>query len=245
MMFKVGVLCLMMSSVVSAENLPHTSVKDPRIQSVYLKKDDVIPLTVPLLTSFRVALAESEEIDSIESGDATAWDISQHKLHPNEFFIKPKIPQSRTNLTVLTEDHTYYFTLKTKLPADNTPDYLGLNVLVPKSLKKLPIPDSLQGLKKDGVRLNNTYTFSGRKYYAPLKVYDNDEFTYFEFKKNQAIPAFFAVDNRKGSEAIVNFNIENNTVIIKHLSPQWTLRDGTHVVSVFNQKLLKEISHGK
>ncbi len=56
------------------------------------------------------------------------------------------------------------------------------------------------------------------------------------------IPAIFAVDNRLGKEAVVNYRREGDYLIVQQLSPQFTLRaDRYHVASVFNNKRIQQL----
>jgi len=57
---------------------------------------------------------------------------------------------------------------------------------------------------------NFNYSIAGPDFIAPLKIFDDGEFTYMQLRENQAVPAVFAVDNYKGEEAVVNFRREGD-----------------------------------
>ena len=60
-----------------------------------------------------------------------------------------------------------------------------------------------------------------------------------EFRTDNAeIPAIFAV-NDQGYEALVNFRIVDEYVVIEQVSGQFTLRSGGDVVCVYNNSLYK------
>ncbi len=79
----------------------------------------------------------------------------------------------------------------------------------------------------------------------PLHVFDDGTFTYFELRKNQAVPAIFAVDDSQGKEAVVNSRREGNYMVVQRLAPQFTLRNGGTVASVFNSNEILRIKQGR
>jgi type IV secretory pathway VirB9-like protein len=84
---------------------------------------------------------------------------------------------------------------------------------------------------------NFDYQYTGEPAIAPVKVFDNGEFTYFQFtKKNAEIPAIFSVDTG-GFESLVNFRSAGSYIIVERVSPQYTLRSGSDIVCVYNTDL--------
>ena len=82
---------------------------------------------------------------------------------------------------------------------------------------------------------NFNYSFTGPDNIAPIKVFDDGEFTFFEFSvDNNNIPAIFYVDN-DGYEGLVNYRAEGNYIIVERLSSVFTLRNGTDTICVFNE----------
>ena len=84
---------------------------------------------------------------------------------------------------------------------------------------------------------NFNYTFSGPERIAHVKVFDDGQFTYFEFsRKNSRLPAIFEVDS-DGYEGLVNFRTVGDYIVVESLSSVYTLRNGTDTVCVFNESL--------
>ena len=84
---------------------------------------------------------------------------------------------------------------------------------------------------------NFNYQYTGEPAIAPIKVFDNGEFTYFQFsKRNAEIPAIFTVD-ASGYESLINFRSAGEYIIVERVSPQYTLRSGTDIVCVYNSNL--------
>ncbi len=92
---------------------------------------------------------------------------------------------------------------------------------------------------------NWNYRFSGSTQLAPAHVFDDGTFTYFELAKNQAVPAIFAVDDAQGKEAVVNIRRSGNYLIVQRIAPQFTLRNGGIVTSVFNTNEITRIKQGR
>ena len=81
---------------------------------------------------------------------------------------------------------------------------------------------------------NFKYQYTGETTIAPIKVFDNGEFTYFQFpSKNAEYPAIFSVD-AAGFESLVNFRAAGDYIIVEKVAPQFTLRNGTDIVCVYN-----------
>ena len=239
----IGGVCMILMNGICAQNMPHQSGKDPRVQVVNFKAHDVIPISVPIFTSLHVALDASEVIESIQSGDSQAWNIYQHKRYLNQFFIKPLAPGSITNLTVLTEKNVYYFTLNVKESHDPSKDLLGLEVKLPNTAKKLAKPAALYCVSNRG-NMNLHYAYHGQKPSLPRKVCDDGSNTYFIFDKHQSIPAIFKVIDRHGHESMVNFRSEGQTLIVREVHKQWTLREGNNAVSIFNENMRRGVRRG-
>jgi type IV secretion system protein VirB9 len=84
-------------------------------------------------------------------------------------------------------------------------------------------------------KYNQRYKISGTQRISPIRIFDDGEFTYFQFKDiNADIPAFFRVDS-EGKEAIVNYRTVGDYVVVERVTSQFTLRDGRDIVCVFNE----------
>ncbi len=83
-------------------------------------------------------------------------------------------------------------------------------------------------------KLNWNYRFSGNPQLLPLHVYDDGQFTYFELAANAPVPAIFAVEDKQGKEMTVNTRREGKYIVVQRTAPQFTLRQGSMVTSVFN-----------
>ena len=181
---------------------------------------------------------------AIGNSDAWLWKVSDNK---NRLYLKPVSDNANTNMTVKTNlGRVYNFELLARTPSGSDdedlifaykfayPDDTDKNIL---EFPKTPVSD-IPDMRNLSI-YNFNYDFTGEPSIAPLKVFDNGEFTYLQFpKKGSELPAIFAVDY-DGFESLVNFRVAGNYIIVERVSAQFTLRNGNEIVCVYNNNLLK------
>jgi type IV secretion system protein VirB9 len=183
-----------------------------------------------------------ESISTISMGNPSLW-LFEHL--GNRLFLKPVGENnSETNMTVITNKRVYHFELLAKEAKGITdkdlvfvvkfvyPDEKDKNIV-----KFPPVPESDEPDLRDLTKYNFDYKYTGEPNIAPMKIFDNGEFTYFQFsKKNAEIPAVFTVD-AQGYESLVNYRAAGDYIIIERVAPQYTLRNGSDIVCVYNNRL--------
>ena len=241
---------LFCASIANASLQPRSLFSDNRIKVVSYHKNNVISIHGSVFIATQISFSTDEIIENIESGDLDAWSVHVAKNHPNIFFIKPTIVGSNTNMTVMTNKHTYYFHL---LSNRNTKVGLcityGLHFIYPadqarlvsaKAREKVRVKSSILSPSLPANRYNWDYSYHGCKSIMPIHVFDNGSFTYMQFRKNTPFPAIFSIHDRSGRESLVNYRVAGSYIIVKQVSPQFTLRQGPdHVASIFNSRLIK------
>jgi type IV secretion system protein VirB9 len=192
-----------------------------------------------------IELAADETIQTISMGDSTAW-IMQPST--NRIFLKPVEQSASTNMTVLTDKRTYLFELHAREAQDiNDKDMTfiyrfihpatagndgtgGFNIVKHYS-DSVPLPDVLESPEKYNFR----YSISGTEFIAPLRIFDDGEFTFFQFRnKNADVPAFFITDSA-GNEALINYRTRGDFIVVERVAERFTLRHGSDIVCVFNE----------
>ncbi len=204
------------------------------------------PNTIHLYTGFyeyqaSILFGEKEEIKTISMGNPAGWQLvpSGRRL-----FLKPiaKDPENaRTNVLIITNKRTYHFIFQAAEVGEkgiDDPDLVWETSFV--------YPDETDGVIQDASRpsgpdlsepdkYNFNYTISGSQFIAPLRIFDDKKFTYFQFAKDNAdVPAFFLVDGN-GHESLINYRIEGDYVVIERVGKQFTLRHGPDITCVFNE----------
>lgn len=81
--------------------------------------------------------------------------------------------------------------------------------------------------------VNTDYFACGDVKIQPEAIYDNSKFTYIKFPASATIPSFFIEDARNG-ETLVNYNVEDDWVIIHRIFKTLILRDGKSVGCIVN-----------
>ena len=81
---------------------------------------------------------------------------------------------------------------------------------------------------------NLDYWVAGSSEISPTSAKDDGRFTYLTFTNNRDMPAIYTVD-AEGNEALVNTNVEGNTIIIHRVVPKLTLRKGIAVACLLNK----------
>lgn len=214
---------------------------DSRIRVLVYSPDDVFKFVGYYGYQTSIELAHDEEVVSISMGDTSAWQIV-----PSGFriFIKPMDSDATTNMTLITNKRTYFFELYAEEAEDiRDPDMVfNVRFLYPDdeetdSIRTFHALSSGPDLTHPE-KYNFNYSISGSEDIAPIKVYDDGEFTYLEFRdKNKDMPAIFAVDDDL-RESMVNLHASDsntNIIVVEHVFPKLSVRLGQKLVCIFNE----------
>jgi type IV secretion system protein VirB9 len=185
-----------------------------------------------------IQLEEGELVDTVSMGETVSWQIVPSG---NRIFLKPVEENATTNMTLITNKRIYFFELHAKEAKDIQDPGLvfAVKFLYPDSANEImdlshhssPLIPDLSDKKK----YNFKYTISGSNIAAPIKIFDDGKFTFFQFRsKNAPVPAFFEVDS-DGNESIVNYQIAGDYVVLEMVASQFTLRYGGEITCVFNE----------
>lgn len=82
-------------------------------------------------------------------------------------------------------------------------------------------------------RQNYDYWMAGSPEISPTAARDDGRFTYLAFSNNRDMPAVYSVDTA-GKEALINTNVEGNTIVIHRVVALLRLRKGGAVVCIRN-----------
>jgi len=212
---------------------------DHRVRLIIYQPDEVYKFTGHYRYASQIEFSHDEEIKTISMGDSTSW-----MLNPSGYrlFIKPVEQDATTNMTVITSKRTYMFELHAR-ETDDIDDKDMVFIMrfvypggeeesggqtVSNYLDTVPSPDSDPG------KYNMKYTISGTDMIAPIRIFDDGQFTFFQFRnKNADVPAFYMVDD-KGNEAIINYRTRGDYIVVERVNKKFTLRHGHDIVCVFN-----------
>jgi type IV secretion system protein VirB9 len=243
---------ILMLCTIAAYTAPAQATREPRpikvdhrVRTILYQEDQVYKYTGHYRYQTSIEFAPDEEIATISMGDSTGWLLNPLE---NRLFLKPIDRDATTNMTIITNKRVYLFELHARETDDINDDNLMFimrfvypddqqNVGVTGFLDSVPVPD----LETEADQYNFEYTIAGTDEIAPIRIFDDGEFTYFEFRdKNAEIPAFYWVDSR-GDEAIVNFRTRGDYIVVERVASRFTLRHGRDIVCVFNESRLAGI----
>lgn len=213
---------------------------DTRIRVMVYSPDDIFKYTGYYGYQASIVLDPEEEVVNISMGDTTAWQIvpNGHRI-----FIKPIDDDATTNMTMITNKRTYFF----ELYADEAQDIRDPDMVF---TVRFIYPDEED---EDAIRTyssitsgpdmtspekyNFNYSISGYEDIAPIKIFDDGEFTYLQFRNvNSSMPAVFAIEDDL-RETMVNSRLdtENNMIIIEQVFKKIALKLDRKVVCIFNE----------
>ena len=217
---------------------------DPRIKTVVYNARDVVVLHGHYGYSTHVIFAADEEIVHLSPGDSLAWQIVPKQNH---LFLKPMENDADTNLSVLTNKRAYNFELRAHNaggPSDETLSF-AIQFHYPEEELERALAASLETDRRRNTEvmpgrefapdsMNFDYTMRGADALAPTRVFDDGEFTYFQFPNEIDTPAIFLVDGEK-KEAIVNFHVRGKFIVVERLGAQFILRNGNLATCIYNE----------
>ena len=194
-----------------------------------------------------IIFAPGENVETITMGDSTSWQILPTG---NRLFIKPIEGDAETNMLIITNKREYQFILEAAQAIDiNDPDLVfSVTFIYPGD----SLGDDLRtfnNISTDSAASDSTnnfnYSVSGPDFMAPLKIFDDGEFTYFEFRDiNGTLPAMYSVD-KNGLESMVNYKVQGKYVIVEAVYPKMTLRSGDEAVCVYNDSYAADMEKAK
>jgi type IV secretion system protein VirB9 len=247
----IGTLFLSTAAIATVHPLKLST--DSRIEVVAFSPYNVVPIQGTTFTTTQITFSKNEYIENVQNGDLGAWTASINKSIPNMMFVKPTVYSSNTNMTVVTNKHTYYFHLSSNAKGEASQDEAtyAIHFVYPEAQKKKVEQEILLREQQKQAELsafknpsdyNWNYSYSGDTSIMPIHVFDDGKFTYMQLRSNQPEPAVFSVTSPSGAESVVNYRQDGQYIVIQRVAPQFTLRLGKdHVASVFNTRMISKL----
>ena len=226
----------------AAETVPPRGVVDPRVRVVTYNPEDVIKLHGYVGYQIHMQWADGEEFVNLGAGDVGGLDVGAEKNH---FFLKPKQEKVGTNLTILTNVRTYHFDYTVSKPPPNalaTKDMVySIRFTYPQDEARRGAADlarqrtEARFAQTAAMRTRNLdYWYCGTSSLKPISAYDDGVQTRLKFAARAEFPAIF-VKNDDQSESLLNFNVDQDEVVIHRVARRFILRRGQLVGCVVNQ----------
>lgn len=218
---------------------PRPIATDSRIRTVRYSPNEVYQFIGHYGYQSAIEFETGEAIQTVSIGDSVSWMVNPAG---NRLFLKPIDQNALTNMTVITDKRSYLF----ELHAEETQDIRDREMVF---VMRFTYPQADQAqmdfttfeafpdIEKEPEKYNFRYTMRGSSVIEPIRIFDDGQFTYFEFRdKNAEIPAFFNIDSASNEE-LINFRKRGNYIVVERVSPRFTLRRGPDILCVYNETM--------
>jgi type IV secretion system protein VirB9 len=260
LLFGVALLALTAGSVscaYSAET-PQGGKRDSRVRFVAYDPDEVVEITGVIRSALEIVFSPSETVDKVALGDSAEWLTVPAK---NILFLKPKLMNGPTNMAVVTvlkdgSVRSYNFSLivregeikaglrdamfqvRFQYPEDEQAASRKAEADLEREGEQARVDAALRQSRRDGP-VNYAYAVQGASAIAPTEAHDNGQVTTLLFPGNEPIPAIFTV-MPDGQESRVNYTVEGHSVVLHMIAPEFRLRRGDVVATVYNHGFDKD-----
>ena len=212
--------------------VPALGANDDRVRTRLYDENTVVPIPGHERFQSTIAFAADEHIENIAVGDSMAWQVTPNK-RANLLFLKPVLPQARTNMTVATDKRLYMFDL---IATDKTSGWLytlRFTYPTPAPSPAAPAKTVSADPSPRDQDVNFAWELKGDKRLFPSHVFDDGHAIYLNFAQGGAIPAILAVDP-DGTEGPVNYAVRGDAIVVDGMAKQLVLRTGEKVATLTN-----------
>lgn len=235
-------MALLLPVSASAESFPVPGKLDPRIRTVYYEPDQVYRLYGFAGFELDLVFGAHEKFVGLSAGDPEALIYS---AHGNVLTLRPKAVSVRTNITVTTSRHRYYFEYSAtdRRPEDGDEVMYAVRFTYPPVPVKARGPTTAELVNGALERAehappeNVDYWYCGSPELKPIAASDNGIETRLTFGARSELPAIFVL-NDDGSESLVNFSMDQGDVIIQRIARRFILRRGKLIGCIVNEGFL-------
>lgn len=222
---------------------------DDRLVAHMFSNNEVVRIDGKAGVQATIAFGDGEAIENVAVGDSQAWQITPNK-RADLLFVKPLEATARTNMTVVTNRHTYFFDLVASAKAK--PLYMLRFTYKdePKKADASDAPTSVAALDPteqalalgdpaavpaDPAALNFAWKRVGVEKLMPSRIYDDGTSTYLLWPDKSPVPAILTT-NEKGDEGPVNYAVRGATIVIDDVPDTLVLRSGKARAELVNSR---------
>ncbi|MEO5598870.1 MAG: TrbG/VirB9 family P-type conjugative transfer protein [Novosphingobium sp.] len=231
-----------------ADAVPVGGKADSRVRFVEYNPNQVYTIYGRFRHALEIEFSPGETITQAALGDTISWEIAPIG---NIIFLKPRESGRSTNLIVLTNYRGQTRSYRFQLVMNGGPPMYSIKfrysgeeasrsrdaalyaqIQAGRDAEAGVVKAALDQAVVEGKR-NLDYWFRGDSQLEPSEVSDNGEFTVMRFPGHQEIPAIFGV-NQDGAEAIIDYDVREDYVVIHGIYKEMRLRKGKSVLCVTN-----------
>src|ERR1700722_10083683 len=228
-----GILCtcsLIVAPIEAQEPIRQIRIDD-RVRSVVYSADEIYRLHGFVGYQIDLEFETGERFVGLGAGDVEAIGFA---AQDNPWFVKPKASRVRTNLTVLTTRRVYQFDYAVTPPGGSDGDRSDMIYTLrfvypaPPSVGRAAADNSADGVldhPSETLPTNRDYWYCGNVALKPVAAFDDGVHTHLRFDSRADLPAVF-VRNDDGTESLLNFNIQNDELVIYRIARRFIIRSG-------------------
>ncbi len=194
---------LALPSALTAEIAPMPGSGDPHIQTVGYDPAEVVALRVAAGYAVTVRFSPEERIETVTLGDAGSWQAAVNK-RADSLVIKPVGPGLPTNLTVISDQRSYSFSLYSAEQSGSFQPYIVT----------FTYPFATGNTPATTVMATSQYQMKGERSLWPLSISDDGHFTALRWQNDATLPAVYNQDAR-GNLALVNGTMRDGSYVIE------------------------------
>jgi len=203
-----------------AAGTPTGGARDIRIRNAVYDPNQVFVIETDLRFSTTIHLGRGERFEAVIAGDTESFEITPIPDLGNVISIKPHVSRAVTNMTVITNRHSYSFELREGHINGATGRFYEVRFSYPEDVRRRTSGTAAKGFEPPK---NHGYQIAGVGEFEPTSVYDDGRYTYFRFPEGVRQPAIFKAD-AEGRERTVNWTQQGDVVRVLGVNQFWTLR---------------------
>lgn len=222
---------------------------DPRIVSRMYDPAQVVRVEGKINVQATIQFGDDESIENVAIGDSMKWQVTPNR-RANLLFVKPLAERANTNMTVVTNRHTYLFDLVSS-PAHRNPLYV-LAFAYPVEEEPVELADAADPAPAqqanalelaaasdpyavlDPARLNFQWRRRGTAALMPEEVFDDGDATFLAWPIGTPLPAILVRDHA-GTEGPVNFAVRGDVIVVDGVPREIVLRAGDTSATLVNE----------
>ena len=223
------------------------SAGDPRLVERLYNPAEVVRIDGKAGVQATIRFDEDEHIENVAIGDSLKWQVTPNK-RANLLFVKPLAERAATNMTVVTDRHTYLFDLIAS-PTNRNPVYVFAFTYpaepedvqqadgtappaAPNAIELAAASDPYAVV--DPAELNFAWGSKGDHALLPQRVYDDGNATFMSWPAGTSMPAILVKD-QKGNEGPVNYAVRGDVIVVEGVPREIVLRAGEDSAVLTNQ----------
>ena len=212
---------------------PIRAYADGRIRTLAYDEHEVFRLEACPNFQTMISFGQNEHVENAGLGDASAWQVLPNK-RGDLVFVKPLVPKSFSNMTIVTDKHTYEFELRTASEAECRRGLViyHLSFSYPSPPSVVPTKPKAQDLIPE--RHNIAYTYSGARELVPFRIFDDGKSTYLKFNDQVSTPAIYVI-GADNTESLINYATQGDYFVLDQVARALVLRRGNLVTTIYNE----------